>query len=508
MTEVLIHAPDTEPVPTAIPGKKAAASNWWKIGDVAVLLVYVCITTFTLQYHEKWADEAQAWLLARDLDLKSLWFHELRYEGSPGLWHTILWVAQHIFHAPYAAIGYIGLVCATAGVAVLLFLTPFPRGIKWLMAFSFFFLYQYAVIARSYVLFACFALLIARQFRNLKRPDLFALSLVPLALLTAHGSLMSASLALVYALRFIRRWSEHDSQTRKRFFLSAGALVLLYLFLFFILFPASDTEATHDVALTASVIFQRASRAIKGALVDNAWLSFLVLGICAIWCYVRKLMGALILPVISMVALYVYADSWAHQDGTIFLAIVTGLAIAWPTSAERANFNRRDRAWYHGIVAVLGVILCYQVWIAAVVIRRDIRLPYSGAEDTARYLRPLVNLGKTIDGYQYGMVAVNAYFDHNIFANHSRAYYHHSIYEFNPVQVPQEMAASPANYIVINWWDQFDENLFRDGLLAPMATWGYSLDHVSDGYLLTKTGYSHRQIYLVFKKDSVLAKAR
>ena len=67
-------------------------------------------------YNEEWT--AAAWLIARDLDLRSIWFHELRYEGSPGLWHTILWVAQHVFHARYDALGFIGMAGATAGVAL------------------------------------------------------------------------------------------------------------------------------------------------------------------------------------------------------------------------------------------------------------------------------------------------------------------------------------------------------------------------------------------------------
>ena len=57
--------------------------TWETFGNYVVLLVYSGIVLFTVRYHEKWADEAQAWLVARDLDLKTLWFHELRYEGSP-----------------------------------------------------------------------------------------------------------------------------------------------------------------------------------------------------------------------------------------------------------------------------------------------------------------------------------------------------------------------------------------------------------------------------------------
>ena len=101
-------------------------SNAWRIGDVLVLAAYSSVVLWTIRYHEKWADEAQAWLIARDLDLRSIWFHELRYEGSPGLWHTILWVAQHVFHAKYDALSYIGATFAIAGAAVLIFFAPFP----------------------------------------------------------------------------------------------------------------------------------------------------------------------------------------------------------------------------------------------------------------------------------------------------------------------------------------------------------------------------------------------
>src|ERR1700749_1246002 len=75
--------------------------RWWLVGDVAALVSYSAAVLFAVRHHEKWADEAQSWLLARDLSLKTLWLRELRYEGSPGLWHTILWVAQHWFGAGY-----------------------------------------------------------------------------------------------------------------------------------------------------------------------------------------------------------------------------------------------------------------------------------------------------------------------------------------------------------------------------------------------------------------------
>jgi len=478
----------------------SSVNPWWRIGDFGVLGVWIVIVSFTIGFHEKWADEAQAWLIARDLDLRTIWFHELRYEGSPGLWHTILWAAQHVFHARYGALSYVGASLALTGVIALLSISPFPRPIRWLMAFSYFFVYQYAVVARSYVMFPVLCFIAARQFRDLKRPQLFALTLVPLANLTAHGSLMAFGLAFAYALQFMQRWSDHDQKTRRWFAVSAAGLVVMYLFLFMILRPAPDVEATHQAGVTAVVIAQRSLASVIGALVDNTWLSLAVFCIFGAWCFLRKALTSFLLPVVLMAILYGYANGGPYQQGTIFLAIITGLAIAWPSSEEVRSLHAAGLWSYRAVVATLALTLCYQVFNASVAIRNEVRLPYSGAEDMAKYLTPLVKQGKVIYGNQYGMVAINAYFDHNIFANLHRAYYHHSVYEYHPQQVEDQLRSAAADYIVIQYFDPFDANLFRQELFFTGA-WGYSLDHFSDGYLLTKTGYSHCQIYMLFKRE-------
>jgi len=491
------------PAGSALSPSSSAVSSlnpWWRIGDFGVLGLWIVVVSFTINYHEKWADEAQAWLLARDLDLGTIWFHELRYEGSPGLWHTILWVAQHVFHARYGALSYLGASFAFAGVVALLFIAPFPRPIRWLMALSYFFVYQYALVARSYVLFALFCFVAARQFRDLRRPQLFALSLVPLANLTAHGSLMAFGLAVAYAFRFMKQWSDHDDKTRRWFAVSAASLVVMYLFLFFILRPAPDVEATHQAGLTAIVIAQRSLASIIGALVDNTWLSLAVFCVFGVWCFLRRALTSFLLPVALMAGLYGYANGGPYQQGTIFLGMITGLAIAWPSAEEARHLDTSGLWSYRVVVATLAMTLCYQVFNASVAIRNDVRLPYSGAEDMAEYLAPLVKQGKVIYGNQYGMVAINAYFDHNIFANLHRAYYHHSVSEYHPQQVEDQLRSAAADYIVIQYFDSFDEDLFKKEM-SVMDAWGYPLDHFSDGYLLTKTGYSHCQIYMLFKKE-------
>jgi hypothetical protein len=477
--------------------------NWWRFGDALVLLTYSAVVLWTLRYHEKWADEAQAWLIARDLDLRTIWFHELRYEGSPGLWHTILWIAQHVFHAGYGALGYIGVACAIAGAAFVLFAIPFPRFIRWPFVFSFFLVYQYAVIARSYVLFPFAVLLAACTFRHKDKPLRFAASLLPLACLTAHGTVVAGALSVVYFSKFVRQWQDLPPLFKRKILYVACMLCGLFLTLFLVLLPAADVEATHDGSLTLATIVSRSQRAIKGALFDNLLLSNAAFLVFAYWCYQRKVLSSFLLPICGVIGLYVYVDGWAHQLGTIFLAMVAGLCIAWPSPSELSTEVRKELWGYKITVITLVSVLCYQIFAAIVVIRRDVSLPYSGAEDAAHFLQPAVATGRTIYGYQYGMVAISANFEQKVFANHETSYYHHSTSTISSEMIAEELVKGKPDYVVFTWWDPWDPEKYSKILGVLMWKRGYSLVHSSDGFVFTKTGWDARQIYLIFENDTI-----
>src|ERR1035438_3311336 len=216
---------------------------WWQIADFGVFGLWVAIVGSTIHHHEKWADEAQAWLLARDLDLRTLWFHELRYEGTPGLWHSILWMAQRAFHLPYDAIGYVGMAFATAGAALVLFRAPLPRPLRWLLIFSYFMVYQYAVIARPYTLLPLLSFAAAALFKDLKHPVRMTVVLVLLANVSMHGIIIAGCLGLAYLIDGIKSWATLDRRVRRRYMLCVAAMAIAFVFLFVILKPTSDVEA-------------------------------------------------------------------------------------------------------------------------------------------------------------------------------------------------------------------------------------------------------------------------
>ena len=75
---------------TGRPEPPGLPAQWWRLLDTVVWLGLALVILLTVTRHEPWADEAQSWLLARDLGWFQLIFGELRYEGHPGLWHSIL----------------------------------------------------------------------------------------------------------------------------------------------------------------------------------------------------------------------------------------------------------------------------------------------------------------------------------------------------------------------------------------------------------------------------------
>ncbi len=487
------------------------SGRWWTIADTTVLLLWITITNFTLRYHEKWADEAQAWLIARDLPLRTIWFHELRYEGTPGLWHTILWIAQHIFHAPYAAIGYIGLAGATAGAALLIFKAPFPRYIRWPLAFTYFMVYQYAVIARPYTLLPLLAFAAAMLFKDIHHPERMVIVLVILANLSLHGTIIAGCIGFCYLLQAIKSWSTLDHPLRNRYIISVTAMLLVFLFLFIILKPTPDVGEFHqrdDPTLFGPkpTPTQKLVAGVCGAFLDYPVPSFLFLVLAGAWCFMRGRFLTYALPAALMAGLYAAVHGYAHHHGTMFVAAIAGLWIAWPTAQEKSAFNQRERWALYGMTAALLYLCFVNIWDAEVTIRREYKYPYSGAEDAANYLKSAGATNGPIFGYLYGVVGVQAYFDHNIFANTPRAYFHQGIpFVGNKLDVEELTRTNPEYLVVYSVVPQF--MIDTDG---PMwKSLGYEPVHFSDGYYMYKRGVHQREAYFIFRRTrpSALAPA-
>jgi hypothetical protein len=476
-------------------------THWWRVADFGVLGIWIAVTGFTLSYHEKWADEAQAWLIARDLNLWRIFSYELRYEGSPGLWHFILWIAQHVFHAPYAALGPIGLAFATAGVAFLIFFAPFPRPLRWLLAFSYFMVYQYAVIARPYTLLPLLCFLAACFFRDLKHPERLTIVLVLLANLTLHGTIIAGCLGLVYLLDAIRAWPTFDETLRRRYWVCIGVMALAFLVVVAILWPTKDvaefSTADLPIGTPKPKPIQKLNGILSGAFFDHPLPSIIFLALAGGWCFLRKRFWVFALPVTALIALYVAVHGYAHHHGTVFVATTTALWIAWPTREEGVSFNLLEIRAAHVMTGLLACLALFNIWDAFFTIRNEYRYPYSGAPDVVHYLDSVGAGKQPIFGYLYGMAAVQAYYDHNVLANIPTTYFHHGLPRFGNSMDEEELDRLSPEYVIL--FSEAPQVMF-DHMNGYLNAKGYKMVRFSDGYLLFKRMSYERQSYLIYKR--------
>jgi hypothetical protein len=176
----------------------ASIAPLWRPVTLLVLAIWLLAVGVR---HEPWFDEAQAWLLARDNGLWSLIAHKVRYEGTPGLWHVVLWFAIRS-GLPFSHFALIPTAFGLAGAAVVLWRAPFPAPLRVAIVTSYFFAYQFSIIARSYCIDLLLVPLGATFFRTrVQQPLRYGVVLGLIANTNSHGFVAAAILGAELAVR-------------------------------------------------------------------------------------------------------------------------------------------------------------------------------------------------------------------------------------------------------------------------------------------------------------------
>ncbi len=395
---------------------------------------------------------------------------------------------------------------ATAGVALLIFKAPFPRYIRWPLAFTYFMVYQYAVIARPYTLLPLFAFAAAIFFKDLEHPERMTIVLVLLANLSLHGTILAGCLGLVYLIDAWRARDTLDANVRRRYWICIGVMAVMFAFLFVILKPTPDVEEfavkkylPPPVDANGHVItpIMKLVATVSGAFLDYFAPSVAFVLIAAAWCIRRQRFLAFCLPVALLTFLYSVIHGYPHHHGVLFVAAITGLWIAWPTTGEENHFGRFDRGALRIITLALLCLCAINIWDAAVVIQREYKYPYSGAQDAARYLRSVGADRGPMFGFLMGVVAVQAEFDQHLFANIPTSYFHLGFPRTGVNLDVDELYRVNPEYIVAYTIDP--KQMIETGLPA-LTSRGYEVVHISDGYYMYKRAVWQREVYFILRR--------
>jgi len=505
-----------------------------RVVDVVVLLVAATVILLVARRHEPWLDEAQAWLMCRDLGFRQLFFSELRYEGNPGAWHAILWIAIHVFRAPCAVMAYLAAIPAIAGIGVLIFLAPFSRIIRYLSAFSFFVAYQYAVVARPYVLLGLFTFLAAHFYRQ-RFARIYSLTFVLLLLssITVQAFLIAFGMAAGLAVTAWREWSHLDRKTKQSIWIAAGICCAFYLLLAAILWPPADLAV---IGLMKRETFadhlHKLANGLTAAAPMPGWLTYVPGMVLALLQLSGWISGALLLDVLLLVSLgvvswlrrvwlpylisvggllvfYGFVYGAPHHDGIAMIAL---LGIFWIAAIPRGeNLSQKLARWNLTATILLGLSLLVQAAWGLSSLKHDYEKPYCGATDAAKYLKSigaetLVVYGYdpgTANGYDPGWIAIQPYFTHNLFANFrtGRTFVHHSrnIPHARGIDV-EEIAKDRPDIAVVAVWIP-PERFLMTGFQQRMEAIDYHVAHVSPGEMFSHYYKVQDSAFIIFRKN-------
>jgi hypothetical protein len=410
--------------------------------------MYAGVVGVAIAHHEAWADEAQAWQIARTAALKDIFGTYLHYEGAPGLWHLLLWVLNKC-HVSYGGLHWICGAIAMLGTALLLLRAPFPRPIKLLLPFTYFLAFQFAVVARPYVLFPPLIFAVAWMWNSRPRKPLcIAVLLGLMATVALHTAVISFGIAILYAMELWKDYKQRRTLTWpiRRLVASSAVLLTFYLGAVVVAAPApdvwiasipathADRQASQPGSPTPTPVVKRTHAlqwnadvvALRG-LGSLCWgtVQPLLLGI-PFWLLVAAAFtqgrhALYVLPMGMCVAFsaIAYANFW-HAGLLVPLLI----ALYWMTWSPPEPGSSRKLLTRLAHTAIVYAALVQCAWTVHA-LAYDYAHEYAPDQETAHFLAPYVTKKTPIvvASFQengigaFKSVGILPYFDQNIYMN-------------------------------------------------------------------------------------------
>lgn len=392
-----------------------------KILNITILIIFIIIALFVGAHHEPWADEAQGWLIARDASVSEILFEIERYEGTPPIWHLLLKFLI-VLGYKYEYLYLISVFFSSLGVGLMLFKLDIPKPLKILLPFTYFFLYEYTVKARSYCLIFPTLVLIADTYKDREsKPILYNFLLGFLATISLHTAIISGMLYIVELNEiFLKITNEKNTEKYQKEIWSMTILGILYILIIICVIPSQDVcvsiNALNFQGDSPLVIFIYLLARFLEAFTLSIDYGIVQIVISAIFVSIllfailfKNKSSKLFISIFVPLCLFLFLIRIAtHHIGIIFLTFLFCLYLSKESIVEN---NKK-------VVIIMMVILSIIqiIWSVNTIIP-EIKYNYSSCREVSNYIKTMDYKDMKIYAFGYYPVAILPYFEENIFCN-------------------------------------------------------------------------------------------
>ena len=372
-----------------------------------ILLLYAVFTLCLVFHHEIWADEAQAWLVARDLDFFGLIKH-VRTEGHPLLWYFLLAPLAKL-NLPVLSMQLLSWLIVVSSVGILLFKSPFNIYLKTAIILSSGYLYWYPAMARSYCLIPLLMFVVAIFYeKRHERPFLYAVLLILLA--NTHVIIFGfcSALGLLFAYESFEMKNKKSAIASFLVFLS---LIGVFLYIYGaqnenVIVVANKPKVFSLFVSFLQVTFQSAFVffGIKNWYLMVLFVIFLVY--FAIFFYIndKKLFFVYALNLLCQYT--IYCIIWGVIPQRVYTLAWTCLFCLWVLAAKQKSLKHNLKTPFILLFLVFVCTFPYTYHLC----KQDFKYPYSGGRETAQFIKN--NIPKDafiITNHPYASPTISAY---------------------------------------------------------------------------------------------------
>ncbi len=427
------------------------------IKNILWTMLYAIFTLVVVLHHEIWADEAQVWLIAKNVSFLGLFKH-LVNEGHPSFFYLIM--------MPFAKAGlsavFMQIVCWISmcfSVFLLLQYSPFNRFAKFAIITSAGFLYFFPVIARSYSVIPLLVFALAILYPKAKeKPFLYAFLLVILANTHIIMFAFCALLAMFFFFESVIKNAENGLpqadcvKNKASFAIMCAGLLAVVLQLGGT--TSSNAFIKFDfinlIANGVKVFSEFFINAFDEQYADTSHIMFSDLGVVLILLSVilyifffaallkcdKKMFSLAFLGIGFQIAVYILGYSHWIFVTRIFCAHLIMLFCFWIVLTLDKPYTKHPKIFNTKILnTAIGCFFLITILNGLKFAVLDLFNPYSGAKETAEYIEKNIDKNNSIlvtDNDPYA-IALVYYLDgkYDIYSARTQKVLHYIIWDKN-----------------------------------------------------------------------------